>query len=80
MEGLFFCHFVCLGLFCFVFIFETGSLGNPGCTVTHYVASFELTDPSVPASQVLGLKACTTMPGSTLVSPTGFHIGLEFAK
>lgn len=62
MEGLFFCHFVCLGLFCFVFIFETESLGNPGCTVTHYVASFELTDPSVPASQVLGLKACTTMP------------------
>ena len=39
------------------------SLGCPG---THFVdqAGLELRNPPVSASQVLGLKACTTTPGS----------------
>jgi hypothetical protein len=41
------------------------SLYNPGCPGTHFVdqAGLELRNPPASASQVLGLKACTTTPG-----------------
>jgi hypothetical protein len=41
------------------------SLCSPCCLGTHSVdqAGLELRNPSASASQVLGLKACTTMPG-----------------
>jgi hypothetical protein len=40
-------------------------LYSPGCPGTHFVdqAALELRDPPASASRVLGLKACTTMPG-----------------
>ena len=40
------------------------SLYSPGCPGTHFVdqAGLELRDPPASASQVLGLKACATMP------------------
>jgi hypothetical protein len=45
------------------------SLCRLGCPGAHSVvqAGLELRDPPASASQVLGLKACATMPGSTLV-------------
>jgi hypothetical protein len=51
--------FVCL--FCFVFR-DRVSLCSPGCLRTHFVdqASLELRNPPASASQMLGLKACTT--------------------
>jgi hypothetical protein len=41
------------------------SLYSPGCPGTHFVdqAGLELRNPPASASQVLGLKACATMPG-----------------
>jgi hypothetical protein len=41
------------------------SLFSPGCPETHFVdqAGLELRNPPASASQVLGLKACTTTPG-----------------
>jgi hypothetical protein len=41
------------------------ALYSPGCSGTHFVdqAGLELRNPPASASQVLGLKACTTMPG-----------------
>jgi hypothetical protein len=56
--------FVCL--FCFVFR-DRVSLCSPGCPGTHSVdqAGLELRNSPVSASQVLGLKVCTTMPGET---------------
>jgi hypothetical protein len=41
------------------------SLCSPGCPGTHSVdqAGLELRNPPASASQVLGLKACATMPG-----------------
>jgi hypothetical protein len=57
--------------FCFVFVFvfvfrDRVSLCSPGCPGTHFVdqAGLELRNHPASASQVLGLKACTTMPGS----------------
>jgi hypothetical protein len=51
------------------------SLYSPGCPGTHFVdqASLELRNPPASASQVLGLKACATTPGSqthNLISPS----------
>ena len=42
------------------------SLCSPGCPGTHFIdqAGLELRNPPASASQVLGLKACTTTPGS----------------
>jgi hypothetical protein len=58
--------FVCF-LFCFVFLFfqDSVSLCSPGCPGTHFVvqAGLELRNPPVSASQVLGLKVCTTTAG-----------------
>jgi hypothetical protein len=61
-------------LFCFVcfvlFFQDRVSLCSPGCLETHFVdqVGLKLRNPpaSVSASQVLGLKACTTMPGLVL--------------
>jgi hypothetical protein len=41
------------------------SLCSPGCPETHSVdqAGLELRNPPASASQVLGLKACATVPG-----------------
>jgi hypothetical protein len=50
-------------LFCFVLFFrDRVSLCSPGCPGIHFVnqAGLELRNPPVFASQVLGLKACTT--------------------
>jgi hypothetical protein len=58
--------FVCfLFLFCFVFR-DRVSLYSRGCPGTHSVdqAGLELRNPSPSASQMLGLKACATTPGS----------------
>jgi hypothetical protein len=53
--------FVCLFV-CFVFFRDRVSLCNPGCPGTHSVdqAGLELRNPLASASQVLGLKMCTT--------------------
>jgi hypothetical protein len=55
----------CRCLFCFVFR-DRVSLYSPGCPGTHFVdqAGLELRNPPASASQVLGLKACATKPGS----------------
>jgi hypothetical protein len=66
--------FVCLFCFVFVFVFvfvflDKVSLYSPGCPGTHFVdqAGLELRNLPASASQVLGLKACTTTPGNTPV-------------
>jgi hypothetical protein len=48
----------------FVF-WDRVSLYSPGCPGTHFVdqAGLELRNLPASASQVLGLKVCTTMPG-----------------
>jgi hypothetical protein len=54
-------------LFFYLFIFrDRVSLCSPGCPGTHSIdqAGLELRNPPASASQVLGLKACATMPGS----------------
>jgi hypothetical protein len=60
---LFLFLFACL--FVLVWFFETGFLCSPGCPGTHFVdqAGLELRNQPASASQVLGLKACTTKPG-----------------
>jgi hypothetical protein len=49
-------------IYLFIWFFETGF--RPGCPGTHFVdqAGLELRNTPASASQVLGLKACTTMP------------------
>jgi hypothetical protein len=52
-------------IFVFVFVFRDRiSLYSPGCPGTHFVdqAGLELRNPPASVSQVLGLKACATMP------------------
>jgi hypothetical protein len=53
--------FFCSVLFCFVFR-DRVSLCSPGCPGTHFAdqAGLELRNPPASASQVLGLKVCTT--------------------
>jgi hypothetical protein len=53
-------------LFIYFGFSRQGSLCNPGCPGTHavYQAGLELRNPPASASQVLGLKACATTPGS----------------
>jgi hypothetical protein len=66
-TGTFFCFFVCLFV-CFVFLVfrDRVSLCSPGCPGTHSVdqAGLKLRNFPASASQVLGLKACTTTSGS----------------
>ena len=58
--------------YCFLFLFfqDRVSLCSPGCPGTHSVdqAGLELRNSPASASQVLGLKACTTIPGGSLFS------------
>jgi hypothetical protein len=61
---------ICLGdcfFFFFFFLRDRVSLYSPGCPGTHFVdqAGLELRNPPASASRVLGLKVCTTTPGST---------------
>jgi hypothetical protein len=57
-------HMSLWGLFFFSFLFfqDRVSLSSPGCPGTHSVdqAGLELRNPPASASQVLGLKVCTT--------------------
>jgi hypothetical protein len=52
-------------IFLFLVFQDRVSLCSPGCPGTHFVdqACLELRNPPASASQVLGLKACTTTPG-----------------
>jgi hypothetical protein len=65
---LFFFVFVLFFVFCFFFQ-DRVSLYSPGCPGTHFVdhAGLELRNLPASASQVLGLKAFTTMSGFFLV-------------
>jgi hypothetical protein len=57
-------------LFVFVFVFrDRVSLYSPGCPGTHSVdqAGLELRNPPASASRVLGLKACATTPGYSVL-------------
>jgi hypothetical protein len=47
-----------------LFFQDSISLCSPGCPGTHFLdqAGLELRNPPASASQVLGLKACATMP------------------
>jgi hypothetical protein len=71
--------------------FETGFLCSPGCPGTHFVdqAGLELRNPPASASQVLGLKVCSTTPGlsssfkgkkvagwNSLFSGKGLHLAI----
>jgi hypothetical protein len=72
---LYLCVYMCIFLLvhmyifccCFLVLFfqDRVSLYSPGCPGTHFVdqAGLELRNPPASASQVLGLKACATMPG-----------------
>jgi hypothetical protein len=64
---VFFFLMICLFVFCF--FRDRVSLCSPGCPGTHFVdqAGLELRNPPASASQVLGLKACTTTPGPGVV-------------
>jgi hypothetical protein len=57
----------CFVLFLLLFLFfgDSISLCSPGCPGIHFVdqAGLQLRNSPVSASQVLGLKACATMPG-----------------
>lgn len=50
------------------FFFKAGCLHNSGCPGTLYRVGWPwiYRDSSVSASQLLGLKVCTTMPGESL--------------
>jgi hypothetical protein len=61
------CLMECGFFFFFFLVFlDRVSLYSPGCPGTHSVdqAGLELRNPPASASQVLGLKACATTPGS----------------
>jgi hypothetical protein len=58
---------LCFLFFCFFKVFrDRVSLYSPGCPGTHFVdqAGLKLRNLPASASRVLGLKACTTTPGS----------------
>ena len=67
------CSFVFL--FCFLFFQDRVSLCSPGCPGTHFVDQCGLKLRNLPASasQVLGLKACTTMPLGFYVDAGNLH-------
>ena len=56
--------------FFFFFFQDRVFLYSPGCPGTHFVdqAGLELRNPPASASQVLGLKACTTTSVSAFIS------------
>ena len=63
-----FCCCCCFVFFFFVF-WDRVYLFSPGCPGTHSVdkAGLKLINPTASASQVLGLKACATMPHTATV-------------
>jgi hypothetical protein len=74
------CFLFCFVLFCFVLFWfglvwfglvfqDRVSLYGPGYPGTHFVdqAGLKLRNPPASASQVLGLKACATMPSSAAI-------------
>jgi hypothetical protein len=72
LKSSLFAHIFSVWLFFFFFFFlvfqDRVSLCNPGCPRTHSVdqAGLELRNPPASASQVLGLKVHTTIPGFCL--------------
>jgi hypothetical protein len=64
MSKIYFILFIIIIYLLLVFQ-DRVSLYSPGCPGTHFVdqAGLELGNPPASASQVLGLKACATMPG-----------------
>jgi hypothetical protein len=68
MRSIVLFFFLFLVFFFFVFR-DRVSLCSPDCPGTHFVdqAGLELRNPPASASQVLGLKACATTPGSNCV-------------
>jgi hypothetical protein len=58
--------FVFVVFFGFLVFRDRVSLCSSGCPGTHFVdqAGLELRNPPASASQVLGLKACATTPGT----------------
>jgi hypothetical protein len=61
--------FICFFVLFFLVFRDRVSLCSPGCPGTHFVdqAGLELSNPPASASQVLGLKACTTTPGNNFI-------------
>jgi hypothetical protein len=57
-----------LFIYLFLFFRDRVSLRSSDCPGTHFVdqAGLELRNPPASASQVLGLKACTTTPGDKI--------------
>jgi hypothetical protein len=53
-------------IYIFFFFWDRVSLFSPGCPGTHFVdqAGLKFRNPPASASQVLGLKACVTVPSS----------------
>jgi hypothetical protein len=84
-------NFVCLFVW-FVFFQDRVSLSSPGCPGTHSVdqAGLKIRNLPASASQVLGLKVCTTTPGSnhtnllsmmfTGFSPPSFSQGAQVSQ
>jgi hypothetical protein len=70
----------------FCFFQDRDSLCSPGCPGTHSVdqAGLELRNPPASASQVLGLKACVTMPSGKFKKTNHFcvsdHISNTFTQ
>jgi hypothetical protein len=65
-QDFFVFFFFFLSLSLSFFFLDRVSLCSPGCPGTHSVdqAGLELRNPSASASEVLGLMACATTPGS----------------
>jgi hypothetical protein len=73
----FVCLFVCLCFVLFCFFRDRVSLCSSGCSGTHFVdqAGLKLRNPPASASQVLGLKVCTTTAWPIMDPNTGWKIG-----
>jgi pyrrolidone-carboxylate peptidase len=72
---MFVCLFVCL------FFQDRVSLYSPGCPGTHSVdqAGLELRNPPASASQVLGLKVCTTTAWLILLRTKVVQVNFGFS-
>jgi hypothetical protein len=72
-------HLIFCFCFCFVCLFvfqDRVSLDSPDCPGTHFIgqAGLELRNPPASASQVLGLKACTTTARLKCVAQAGLKL------
>jgi hypothetical protein len=69
--------FIYLSIYLFIYLVfrDSVSLYSPGCPGTHFVdqAGLELRNLPASVSQVLGLKACATMPGQCVMLYTSLH-------